>query len=186
MNQKLTEEIAYHVLSNMGVLPSNFVNKDLTKSITDPQFLLKEKTNFQTAEGKIINGNIYGCQVSVTNSKDFKILLADCTIDKSIPEHCLIVQLQDAPAFGVYLIFNKLVDDPPDSEALIGVSTNNKLWMPCATYLQGTFLAGMEQLRDIGYGWRKCENYQELYEQLLSFINFHSNFFGGSDEGEEN
>jgi hypothetical protein len=185
MNTKLTEEIAYHVLANVGILPSSFVNYGATKSLKDPQFLLPEKVNFQTSEGETINSNVYGCQISITNSKDFKLLLADCKQEESIPEYALLIQLQDAPAFGVYLAFNRMVEDPPPSEAMIAVSTDNKFWMPCTTYLEGTFLAGMEQLRDLGTGWKKCSKYQTQYQQLLSFIQFHSNFFGGFDEGEE-
>jgi len=185
MNQKLTEEIVYHILANMGVLPSNFVNHDQTKSILDKQFLLPEKITFETDSGNV-NKNVYGCQVSLANSKDFKIILADCTQEKKLPEYGLLVQLKDAPAFGVYLIFNRLVKDPPDSEAMIAVNTDKKFWIPCTTYLQGTFLAGMEQLRDLSFGWSKCTEYKDHYEQLLSFIKFHDNIFGGFDEGEEN
>jgi hypothetical protein len=185
MNQKLTEEIAYHVLSNLGVLPSDFVNFDKTKSVMDKQFLLPEKITFQTAEGNIIHNNVYGCQITITPAKDFKLLLADLTQEKNVPEYCLFIQLKDSPAFAVYLIFNRLVEDPPDSEALIGVSADKKFWMPCTVYLQATFLAGIEQLRDLGYGWSKCDSYKIQYEQMLSFIKFHDSYFGGNDEGEE-
>ena len=185
MNQKLTEEIVYHILANMGIFPTDFVNKEFTKSILDKQFLLPEKITFEGTSG-VISKEVYGCQISIANSKDFKILLADCTQEKDIPEYCLFVQLKDAPAFGVYLIFNRLVDDQSDCEAMIAVNTDKKFWIPCTMYLQGTFLAGMEQLRDLGYGWTKCTEYKTHYEQLLSFIKFHDSFFGGFDEGEEN
>lgn len=186
MNQKLTEEIALHVLSNLGILPSDFVNQDQTKSVFSKQFVLPEKISFESEEKQVFHKNVYGCQVSVTGAKEFKLLLADCTQEKDVPEYCLVVQLKDAPMFGIYLIFNKLVNDPPESEAMIAVNTDKKHWIPCTTYLQATFLAGMEQLRDIGFGWNKCVNYQELYTQLLSFIKFHDNYFGAIDEGQEN
>ncbi len=181
MNQKLTEEIAYHILSNMGIFPADFVNKDFTKSILDKQFLLPEKISFENDSG-VFSKNVYGCQISLANSKDFKVLLADCAQEKDIPEYCLFVQLKDSPAFGVYFILDRL-SEPPVSEALIAVNTDKKFWIPCTMYLQGTFLAGMEQLRDLGYGWTKCTEYKSHYEQLLSFIKFHDSFFGGLDEG---
>jgi len=186
MNQKLTEQIAHHVLSNLGVLPSNFVDQQQTKSVIDKQWLLSEKITFESETGEIVRKNVYGCQVSVTDNKEFKLLLADCTQEKNVPEYCLLIQLKDAPAFAVYLIFNQLVDDPPEPEAMIAVNADKKHWIPCTTYLQATFLAGMEQLRDIGFGWTKCRDYQELYTQLLSFIKFHDNYFGVTDEGQEN
>jgi hypothetical protein len=185
MNQKLTEQIAYHILANLGVLPSAFVNKEQTQCIINKQYLLPDRVIFETEDGEKIAKNVYGCQISIANSKDFKLLLADCTQEKDVPEYCLAIQLKDSPAYGVYLIFNQLVDDPPEPEALIGVSPDKKNWMPCTTYLQATFLAGMEQLRDLSFGWTKCTDYKPLYEQLLSFIKFHDNYFGGSDEGQE-
>jgi hypothetical protein len=181
MNQKLTEHIAYHILANLGVLPSSFVNKDTVTSIIDKQYLLSEKLSF---EGNL-RKNVYGCQVTVSDNKELKLLLADCTQEKEYPEFCLLVQLKDAPAFGVYLIFTQLSEKPIDPEVLIGVSSDGKHWMPCSTYLQATFLAGMEQIRDIGFGWTKAHNYDELYQQLLSFIKFHHNFYGEVDEGQE-
>ncbi len=78
------------------------------------------------------------------------------------------------------------VDEEIDSEALIAVSSDKKHWMPCSTYLQATFLAGMEQVRDSGFAWTKCSEYKEQYQQLLSFIKFHHNFYEVTDEGQEN
>ncbi len=185
MNQKLTEEIAYHVLSNLGVLPSDFVNFEKTKSITSDQFILPEKMTFETTDGKVIRNKVYGCQIAVTPQKEFKLLLADCTQEKNVPEYCLFIQLKGAPAFAVYLIFNRLVEDPPESEALISVSMDKKFWMPCTVYLQATFLAGIEQLRDLGHGWAKCLSYREEYEHMLNFIKFHDSYFSGGEENEE-
>lgn len=174
MNSRLTTEIAIHVLSNLGIIESNFVNYQRTKSLIDPNFLLPEKVSF-TLDNQQIHNHVYGSQVNL-GGKDIKLLLADCSQEKDFPEYALLVQLKDAPAFGVYLINNS-------QEALIGVNTDKKFWMPCTTYLEGTFLAAMEQLRDLGTGWTKCSNYQSQYQQLLSFIEFHDNLFGENNEG---
>lgn len=184
MNHKLTEQIAYHILANLGVLPSVFVNREVTKSIIDKPYLLSEKISLENDRGEVIHKNIYGCQARIADSKEFKMLLADCTETEGWPEYCLLVQLKDAPAFGVYLIYVGS-DDDIDPEALIAVSSDKENWMPCSTYLQATFLAGMEQVRDTGFAWSKCTNYQEQYKQLLSFIKFHHGFYGVSDEGQE-
>lgn len=184
MNQKLTEEIVYHVLANLGVLPSSFVNQDVTRSVIDKQFLLSEKLTFETEEGETTYKNVYGCQIQV-GGKDLKLLLADCGQDKSFPELCLFTQLKDSPAFGVFFVYNILDINPFDSEAMIAVNVDAKHWIPCSTYLQATYLAGMEQLRDLGFGWTKCTGYQAQYTQLLSFIKFHTTYYGVQDEGQE-
>lgn len=186
MNDKLTEQIAYHVLANLGILPSDFINISETKRINDKQFMLPDKISFETEDGALLQRNMFGCQVLVTDKREFKMLLADCTQEKDIPEYALIIQLKDAPAYGLYLIFNRLVEDPPEAEAMIAVNADKKHWIPCTTYLQATFLAGMEQLRDLTFGWSKCKDYKELHMQLLSFIKFHDNYFEvTTDERQE-
>ena len=184
MNQLLTEQIAYHVLASLGVLPAPFINKDSIKSLLDKDFLLPEKISFDL-NGETVRKNIYGCQVTISDGKEFKMLVADCTQDKEFPEYCLITQLKDAPAYGVYLVFTMLTNEPPDPEVLIAVSVDRQHWMPCSTYLQATFLAGMEQIKDIPVGWVKCHHYQEQYHQLLTFIKFHHSYYEVPDEREE-
>jgi hypothetical protein len=184
MNPKLTEEIAHHILANLGVLPSSFMDYNQSKSVMDKQFLLPEKLAFETEEGQVLQRNLYGCQISVTDAKEFKLLLADCTQEKEAPEYALVVQLKDAPVFGVYLVSTRSTEIP--SEPLIGVNADKKYWIPCTTYLEATFLAGMEQLKDLGFGWSKCKSYQDLHHSLLEFIKFHTRFYGTvTDEGQE-
>lgn len=184
MNRQLSEHIIYHILANLGVVSADFINRDATMPIIDKQFLLPERLSFEV-DGDTIRKNIYGCQVNVSDGKELKLLLADCAQDRELPEYCLLVQLKDAPAFGVYLIVTSLAKEPVDSEALIAVSSDGEHWMPCSTYLQATFLAGMEQLKDVGFGWSKATSYGKLHQQLLSFVKFHHNFYGAMDEGQE-
>jgi hypothetical protein len=182
MNKVLTEQIVFHILANLGVLSAKFVNQEATQSMIDPAYMLPEKVTFED-EGKVIRKNIYGCQVTVADSKELRLLLADCTQDKQYPEYALLVQLKDAPAFGVYAI---VTTEQVDSEVLVAVSTDKQNWMPCNMYLQATFLAGMEQIRDVGFGWGKATNYSEQYQQLMTFIKFHHNYYSQeADEGQE-
>lgn len=181
MNKSLTEEIIYHIFSNLGLLPSNFVKQEQTKSLLDKQFLLSEKLSFETDEKETVEKSLYACQVGV-NNKALTLILADCTFEKDLPEYCLFVQLQDSPAFCSYLVFNGLTNETTDAEALIGVSSKNQGWIPCTMYLQATFLAGMEQLRDLNFPWGKCANYKTQVKQLSDFIRFHSQYFENGDE----
>lgn len=180
MSKHLTEQIAYHIFASLGILSSNFVDKKSMRSILDKSFLLSEKISFED-EGKVIRNNVYGCQVTVSDNKELRMLVADCTQDKKYPEFALLVQLKDSPSFGVYSIVNNKVD----SETLIAVSADHQNWMPCSVYLQATFLAGMEQTRDVGFGWAKASDYSDQYQQLLSFIKFHHSYYQEADEGQE-
>jgi hypothetical protein len=183
MNQELTEQIIHHILANFGVIPSNFVNQDLTQNLRSKSFLLPETLIFENDSGTTV-GKIYGCQVVVAK-KDFRILLGDCTQDPQVPEFCLVSQLQDAPVYGVYLAFTKLIENPPDSEALIAVSLEKGKWVICNTYLQATYLAGMEQIKDIMHGWTKATNYESAYQMMLSFLGFHEICFQQDESLED-
>lgn len=61
---------------------------------------------------------------------------------------------------------------------MLAVSLDGKNWMQCNSYLQGTFLAAMEQLRDMHLSWSKCSDYNDLYKSALSFLQFHSTHYG--------
>lgn len=180
MNTVLMENITQHILANLGVLPLSFIDMKHTQSLMDKEFLLNQKLAFKNEDGKFIYNNIYGCQV-IVGQKEFKILLGDCSQDKATPEFCVVVQLTGNPAYGLYLV----CDPSLDNEALIAVSVNDKEWMPCNTFLQATFLAAMEQLKDLGLGWIKCNNYRQHYDILLSMIKFHTAYYEVKNEGQE-
>lgn len=177
------EQIVRHVMSNLAIVPASFVDLDRSKSLRSKEFLLNEKLSFQKENGQVFTKNVWGCQI-VIDHKEMKILLGDCSQEKDLLEFCVVVQLQDAPAYGLYLAFNDLSDpETYEAEPLIAVTLNNTDWMECSTYLQGTFLAGMEQIRDLGLPWTKCTNYSEQYNLMLSFIKFHDSFYEVKNEG---
>jgi hypothetical protein len=175
------EQIIRHVMANLAIVPAPFVNLEKTKSLTSKDFLLKEKLVFENDDGTTTN-KVWGCQISA-EQQEIKMLVGDCSQDEMALEYCVLVQLKDAPAYGLYLSYSN--QDDFSSEPMIAVSVNNKDWMECNTYLQATFLAGMEQVRDLGLGWSKCSDYADNYELMLSFIKFHSEFYEASYEGQE-
>lgn len=180
MNLALREEIVKHVFANLGMHYGSYVDTKKTRSLISKDFLLKEKLSFRDSQEQTIQNKVWGCQVSVDKS-DLKILVGDCSQSKDLPEYCLIIQLTGSPAYGLYLICS----DKVDSEAMIAVNVNNNGWMECGTYLQATFLAGMEQIRDVGMNWNKCTNYQEQFEIMENFLKFQSTMQGVDDEGQE-
>lgn len=168
-------------MANLAIVPAPFVNIDKTKSLTSKDFLLKEKLVFETESGTIAN-KVWGCQISA-EQQEIKLLVGDCSQDKDTLEYCLLVKLKDAPAYGLYLAYSK--HDDFNAEPMLAVSVNDKDWMECSTYLQATFLAGMEQIRDLGVGWMKCSDYSSNYELMQQFIKFHTKYYEASYEGQE-
>lgn len=177
MNFVLMEEVIRHIFANLAIVPSPRIDTNKTISIRDKNFLLSQKLVFTDDVDKEVQNSIWGCNINTSQSTEgLTLLLGDCTQYSDIPEFCLIVSLKDAPVYGLYLVYNDLKEGCL-SDPLIGVSTNNKDWMPCDTYLQATFLAGMEQIRDLNFGKNKLINYQHHFELLQSFIKFHNIFY---------
>ena len=170
MNKKLTEQIAFHIFAKFGIMNADFIDKSKTGSLIDDHYLLPETISFKLDDGNLITNKVFGCQMTVSGS-EFKILLADCTKEKDVPEFCLYSQLKGSPAFAIYLILNS------NHEVLIGTSTDKDHWIPCNTYLQALFLAGMENVKDIALNWTACKSYADQYKQMISFIQFHDQFF---------
>lgn len=172
MNLQLREEIVKHVMANLGILESEFVSSS-SKSLRSKIFLLHETLPFEDEAGETINNHIWGCQFSASD-QEIKIILGDCSQYENVPEFALVVQLKNAPAYGLYLICSNEVE----SETLIACSLDKtKDWMECGTYLQAMFLAGMEQIKNIGLTPSKCTDYQIHLDLLKSFVQFHSNIW---------
>ena len=177
MNRYLLEEIIKHVLSSFLVIPSSFVDVENSKSLMSKEYLLKNKLSFQLEDGKTSSNKVWGCQIS-SEDNEVKVLLADCSDDCN--EYALLVRVKNSPAYAAYLV----LDDDIDSEALVAFTMDGSSWLECNTYFQAMFLAGMEQMKQGGLSWKKCENYDSDFKLLISFIQFHSEMFG-EDSCEE-
>jgi len=171
MNIVLLKEIVSHIMAHFGVIPSDFVNLKKSDSLLSPTYLLNEKIFFES-DGENYTGKVWGCQMSVAQTQ-IKVLLGECTTDPEFPEWAMIVQPKDNPIYGLYLCHNTQSDYAPTSQPDLSVSLDGKEWMNCSTFLQATFLAAMEQVRDLQMPWIKCVEYADLYKAMLSFLNHH-------------
>lgn len=166
MNKLLLEQIVKHILANLLVIPSNFIDPNKSNSLLSKEFLLDKTISFELGDGTILNNKVWGCQM-LAEDRELKLILTNCKYNKDIiTEFFLIVQLKNAPAYGLYF-------ENENGDALLACNIQNSGWMNCNTYLQATFLAGMEQLKENNLHWNKCKNYDEQYKLLLSFIEYH-------------
>jgi hypothetical protein len=83
--------------------------------------------------------------------------------------------MQDAPAYAIFL-------DVVDNTAMICCTTDNNNWMICTTYLEATFLAAMEQLRESGLPFHKMKNSKQQFELLKSFIKHYDSYQEAANE----
>lgn len=174
MNQALLKEIVSHVFATFAVIPSDFVNQQSTQSLMSPEYLLDDQVSF-IVDNTTVKNKVWGCQMDVTQHQ-IKVLLADCDVAKDVPEFAMIVQPKDLPMYGLYLVCWE--DSDPgetikDYEPMLATSLDQgKNWMPLNTSLQATFLAGMEQARELNMTWTKIQDHKPTYQAMLSFLRF--------------
>lgn len=180
MNLNLRFEIVKHIFSSFGVIPSKFVDDSKSHSLTDDKFLLKETIKFdQNTIAKV-----WGCQLSA-ESQELRVLVTGIPSNDSMMELSMLVQLKDNPCYGLYLILDSSTGESVLEENLIACSLDGEQWLECNTFLQSSFLTGMEQVKEIGLTWKKCSDHREEFRKLVSFIEFHQLLYGDTSEGQE-
>lgn len=185
MNKELTQQIVHHIFCGLGIAPNSFFKNSKFESIKSKKYLLSEKLSFSNENEENIKNNIWGTQLFVENN-NLKILVADCTTDPDVLEYAALIHLEENPTYGIYLNYNML-DEINEVYPLISVSLDGVNWMNCNTYLQATFLAAMENVKNIQFNWGLIDNYKKEYDSLLSFIKFYDKFYEDQlDEGQEN
>jgi len=172
MNLKLTSTIIEHIFCSLLMIKSDFIKTVGAKSLLDKDFLLDQTLNLNDSVNNFYN-KVWSCQSEISGKKIF-LLVADCSLEKDIKEYSLIVKLEDAPIYGCYLVLNENYN----SDALIACTLDGKNWMECNTYLQATFLAGMEQIKELNSNWNKVINYEQEFNLLKSFLSFHNSIYG--------
>lgn len=181
MNKLLLETICRHIYEGFLLIPSGMVDPDYSKGLLGKEFLLKKSLKFDYTDGVLPESafkSVWGCQMSVQNTT-IKVLCGDCSVDSN-KEYALIVHHSGSPIYGVYSAFNK--DLLVEQEALIAVSTDGEGWLECNTFLQASFLAAIEQMKELGLAWNKCEDFNKEFNALRSFIYFHDGLLEKQNE----
>lgn len=172
MNITLKTEIIKHIFANLAVIPSDYVNLDKTRSIMNNDFKLKESLSFEDSD---VKNNVWGCKM-LSDKQEIKILIANCTIDSN-KEYSLIFQLKDTPIYGLYYL------ESAPNKSVIACSLDGEKWMQCSTFLQSTFLAGMENIKNMGLSYSKCTDYDSQFKSMNSFIKYFNLVYEAEYEG---
>jgi hypothetical protein len=181
MNKELTNQIIRHVYSCLGVrLPNKKTN---VQSIMQPEYLFDKKISFDDG----VKNNIWGIEFNFSKSEDlyFQIILAELTQD-NVQEYAILVCAKDSPSYGCYLTYDEynLDAEVAVDRPMIACNLQKGSWAECSVYLQSSFLCGMEKIREVSSSFKKIKN-ENLYEQLISFIQFYQNTMEKENEGKE-
>jgi hypothetical protein len=181
MDKNLLKAIIHHVMANFGAVPSDFVDTKKSGSLFDPVYVLPKKFCFEV-EDCHLEYKIWGCQLLSLQNEVRALLISLDGFYEGERDYVLVVQSVGAPAYGLYLCYDSTAGIAREHDLMLAVSIDGKSWMECTTFLQATFLAAMEQIKDLGNGWQRCSNYEELYASLLSFIKYHDEHFEETEQ----
>jgi len=84
----------------------------------------------------------------------------------STSELYVVSHLEGTPTYGIFYYADEC------EEAKIALSLSGKEWSDCNMYLKATYLAAMEQLRDIIIFPEICTEYKNEVAALKSFVNY--------------
>ena len=156
-NQILLNHILEHIYNNLGVLKSQPV------SIVSPDFQLSDTLCFVDDEEIDHFAPMWAAKTFIQQGS-IQILAADMSIDEE-KEYSVLVELEKCPTYASYVCLDK-TKQIYDSKLFILMA--NK-WMSANTYLQATFLAGMEQMREAATVWQANPK-TDLPIKLRSFL----------------
>lgn len=176
MRYGLTDCIVEHIFDNLGI------SLQRTASLRDLAFQLQDTIQYQEDDevyGENAHATLYGAEFSIEKSK-FRMLLADFNSNETNSEYALVVKLEGSPTYGCYLYVDNAIGDPEDGFICFAAKPNT--WVKASVAIQATFLAGMENLREINSSWIKPKKYQDLLQELKSFYEYQNNINDKRDE----
>jgi len=178
MNKHLTEAILKHVYKNFGIIKGS-----VSKSILDNQYLISNVLKLDKND-EVIHKNMWSCKFKIEDA-ELKILTGDISLEPEISEYFLFIKFDENSIYGCYL--NWETADPNkhfinDSEPMIAFNISEKNWVECSTYLQSTFLSGLEQMKDLNLSPIKNKEYEPLFDYMISFMDFYNDYYPSRDE----
>lgn len=169
MRYGLTDCIVEHIFDNLGI------SLQRTASLRDPVFQLKETIEYDD----VYQAPLYGAEFTIEKSH-FRMLLADFSDSETYSEYAMVIKLTGSPTYGCYLFIDGAIGTPEDG--LICFAAKPNTWLKASISIQATFLAGMENLREVNTSWTKPKKYQDLLEELKSFYEYQNNINDKRDE----
>jgi len=167
MSTKLTNAIVEHIFDELGITAKQAV------PITSNEFLTEHTISYTGDNGSDV-AKVWACEATINNAK---IVMAHTAfrMGDNDKDYALVVDIQDCPLYGCYLSMYDY-DSHPYKDGLITFSLRPKkkseenAWIETTNYLQATFLAGMENLRDLMVSYSKPKDTNDIFKVLLSFV----------------
>jgi len=158
---RLTHEIAAYILEGFGINSNK-------KSIKTDEYKTSSVIKFEYKDN-IIERNIYSIK-SIADDREIKIYFLDIS-SSDVEEYAFIIGIDKLPIYGIYFY-----EEGDDIRSSICTSADKQNWLECNIFLQATFLAGMESIKELNFVWKWDKN--DLSEQekelVFSFIDHYN------------
>jgi hypothetical protein len=147
----LRDHIIYYIVTNL---------LDIKKE----HFKLNKDFEFVNLHGAQSAAPVWAIEGKL-GSNNFQITLSELMVSEDCQEYFLLSKFEDSPTYCSYLC----VEDNEPTQSNLCYSPKPDVWIPTNVYLQATYLAGMESLRDVLVEWNSLSNSSEIFTDLLSF-----------------
>lgn len=165
-NDEITNAIIKHIFTQLGLYDTTAVSIHHKAFLTD-KTIAYENDNYEKMSAKV-----YACQTEISSKK---LSIISSELDES--ENFVVVKFDSNPAYGLYLCSEYPSEDIIATplvfqDGFLATQLKEKTWIPTTIYLQATFLAGMEQLRDLTSKYDKVKDIDVLFDLLKEFISY--------------
>lgn len=166
MNNELTNAIVKHLFTGLGIYG------EVPVSLRHQLFLTDKQISFEDEGGEKM-ASVWAGETKL-DSKKFSFIYTSLVMKDYPTEDFLVVKLDDNPGYGCYAaaeeerVGNLYRLDMRDG--FIATQLKSQSWIPANVYLQATFLAGMETLKDLASRYDKSSKMEEMFGLLKNFI----------------
>jgi hypothetical protein len=176
---EITNAIVKHIFKGLGLYGN------VPVSILHPTFKTDKLIDYTDEEYREKQAEVFACQTSIENDQLNIICVSFPDSYDYDTENFVIVKLGNSPAYGCYLGSIKADGEMKASDGSIATEIRPGAWIPTTTFLQATFLAGMEQVKELTSKYEKAKNIEDLFKLLKEFITYQNNDWR-LREGQEN
>jgi hypothetical protein len=146
----LTDEIVKYVFANLGITEVRKV------SVKDNMFKSDKTISFiEDSDNPPRTVPVFACRTKVG---DKKLEIVSVVLTPS--ESAVLVRLEGCPMYGAYFWMG---------DGRIGVCIKDH-WVKASMFVQASFLAGMEQLKEVGYPFEPMKKFDDMYDALKKFL----------------
>jgi len=158
----ISNAIIRHIFNYFGIWVAGHVP---LFTILSDKYQIDKKLSIELEDGEQLQNSIWGATGKVGTST-IRVLVADITTDANITEYILLLQLD---ALSVYILKLEMIDEGINRAYF---NHNDEIWIELSNLLLAKLLVGIEQMNELFIDYQPITNYQELYQHLISFMNY--------------